>query len=404
MTDHDHYEELAALAAAGLLSDQKAAELYEHAKVCAECPKAEVEFSEIVRHGMPLTIGPVREFVDRMKTKPDQGVRIRFLERARQEGIEFSPEVQKASPQRARLGFAVAAAATATAIILLASYGPAVYRHAISQQSGQARQRIDQLQSQNVALAANVSQLNESLAAQQREIESLRTQLGTATRAADSLRHDNEQARGEAQGSSSRNVQLADELANSEKRLADARSEVAHINQLRTGDEASLLAQQVRIAELSDQLRIASATLDLERQLTGAGKDIRELLTARQLHVIDVRDTDVNGKPSKAFGRIFVTEGKSLTFYAFDLNEDQVINAKQRFEVWGSQQGKKSSQRLGFLYADNKADRRWALKVNDPGLIKEIDSVFVTLEPFTGGQTPSGQPMLYAYLGRPNHP
>jgi len=135
-------------------------------------------------------------------------------------------------------------------------------------------------------------------------------------------------------------VQLADELANRENQLATERSEIERINQLRAYDEASLVAQQVRIAEFSDQLRIAGATLDLERQLAAAGKDIRELLTARQLHVIDVRDTDANGKPSKAFGRIFVTEGKSLTFYAFDLNDDRVIEAKHRFEVWGTQSAK----------------------------------------------------------------
>jgi hypothetical protein len=161
----------------------------------------------------------------------------------------------------------------------------------------------------------------------------------------------------------------------------------------------------VRIAELSDQLRIASATLDLERQLTAAGKDIRELLVARQLHVIDVRDTDANGNPSKAFGRIFVTEGKSLTFYAFDLNEDRAIDAKHRFEVWGSQQAKGSpSHNLGFLYVDDKSQRRWALKVNDPQLVKEIDSVFVTVEPAAGAPKPGGQALLYAYLGQPNHP
>ena len=39
-------------------------------------------------------------------------------------------------------------------------------------------------------------------------------------------------------------------------------------------------------------------------------------MAARQLHVIDVRDTDPNGEPANAFGRVFLTEGKSLTFYA----------------------------------------------------------------------------------------
>ena len=56
------------------------------------------------------------------------------------------------------------------------------------------------------------------------------------------------------------------------------------------------MEQQARIAELLDKLRIASATLDLERQLAAKGRDTREPMVARQLHVVDVRDTDSNGK------------------------------------------------------------------------------------------------------------
>jgi hypothetical protein len=74
------------------------------------------------------------------------------------------------------------------------------------------------------------------------------------------------------------------------------KDEAARINQLRANDETSLVEQQARIAELSDKLRIASATLDPERQLAAKGKDIRELMAARQLQVVDVRDTDSNGK------------------------------------------------------------------------------------------------------------
>jgi len=40
------------------------------------------------------------------------------------------------------------------------------------------------------------------------------------------------------------------------------------------------------------------------------------------------------------------------------------------------------------------------LKVENPELVQQINSVFVTLEPAVGGKQPSGQKMLYAYLGR----
>jgi hypothetical protein len=229
-------------------------------------------------------------------------------------------------------------------------------------------------------------------------------QLGSAAKTAEALRQENLQEHSDAQRTSSQVVQFPAELANRDKQLEDARAEIQRINQLRATDEASLAAQQDRIAQISDQLRIASATLDEERQLAAAGKDIRELLTARQLHVIDVRDTDENGKPSKAFGRIFVSEGKSLTFYAFDLNEGRVVSAKYNFEVWGTRQVKGSpARKLGLLYEDDKAQRRWQLKLNDPQVMQELDSVFVTLETTKAAAAPSGQAMLFASLGQPNH-
>jgi hypothetical protein len=121
--------------------------------------------------------------------------------------------------------------------------------------------------------------------------------------------------------------------------------------------------------------------------------------------VVDVRDADSSGKASKAFGRVFLTEGKSLIFYAFDLNENRVANAKHNFQVWGQKEGKASSTHsLGFLYVDDKAAKRWALKVQNPELVKEIDTVFVTVEPAGGATKPSGQHMLYAYFGEANHP
>jgi hypothetical protein len=229
--------------------------------------------------------------------------------------------------------------------------------------------------------------------------------LGNVTATAESLRRNSEQTRAQAERSSSQNAQLLDESRDQEKMLAEARDDAARSSQLRINDEATLVEQQTRITELSNKLRIASATLDMERQLAASGKGIAELMAARQLHVIDVRDTDPNGNHSQAFGRLFLAEGRSLTFYAFDLDEERVANAKRGFQVWAvSQAGKDSTRSLGLLHVDAKAPGRWVLHVDNPDLVKEVSSVFVTSEPANGGKQPSGQKMLYAYLGQSNHP
>jgi hypothetical protein len=404
MIDHNHYEELAALAAGGLLSEAEWIELSEHTKTCPDCLRAETELSELVRSGLPLTVGSVREFINTLMTRSDSSMRSRFLRRARVEGIVFSSDAERSARKPSwRVVLSVAAAtAFATAFIAVALYG--VYWHSASREPLQAQQQVDQLRQENAALTASVSQLNESLAAGQREVENLRAQLGNASANVENLRRNSEQARGEAERSSSRNAQLLDEARNQEKLLADAKDEATRINQLRLNDEASLVEEEARVSELSDRLRVASATLDMERQLAAAGKDIRELMASRQLHVIDVHDTDPNGNTNKAFGRVFLTEGKSLTFYAFDLNQDRALNAKHTFQVWAVPEDRKNNLRsLGVLRVDAKAQGRWVLKVDNSELLKELNSVFVTLEPGAGSKQPRGQKMLFAYLGQPNH-
>lgn len=273
-----------------------------------------------------------------------------------------------------------------------------------SRESIQAKQQAEQLKRENSELTLNISQLNTSLSADQREIQNLRAQMGNATAAAENLRRSSEQASGDAARSSSQNVQLLDESRKQEKLLAEARDDAARISQLRVNDEAALAQEQLHIADLTNRLRVANATIDLERQLAAQGKDVRELMASRQLHVIDVHDTDPNGNPGKAFGRVFLTEGKSLTFYGFDLNEDGVLDAKTSFQVWAVPEGNKNSSRiLGILRQDAKAQGRWVLNVENPELVKDINSVFVTVEPVAGGKQPSGQKMLYAYLGEANH-
>lgn len=405
--EHERYEVLCALAAGGLLEGPEFADFKSHLKECSDCRSASEEFSRLLTRELPQAQGIFRQKLDEKRAKPLDDSRQRFLRRARAEGVDFSSEIE--TPRSGLWYFRpVTILAPLAALIVVAASLTVYHFRETPDRAGSkvtAAQQIAELKRQNSALAANLSQLNESLATGQREIQNLRAQLANVGTTAENLRRQGEQARGEAERSSSRNAQLLDESRNQEKLLAQARDEAARSSQLRISNEASLVEQQTRITELSNKLRIASATLDMERQLVASGKDFPELMAARQLHVIDVRDTDANGNRSKAFGRVFLTEGKSLTFYAFDLNEDRVVNAKRGFQVWAVPEGGKNLARsLGLLHMDGKAAGRWVLKVESPELVKEISSVFVTVEPAAGGKQPSGQKMLYAYLGQANHP
>jgi hypothetical protein len=412
MSDHSQYEELAALAAGGHLSDEELRDFQRHAETCADCRNAVSQFGELVHFGLPPVQSRVRKSIRMITSRPNPGATQRFIRRASAEGIQFSPNIQKLKPAHGfHPGFAVAAGVLAgLLLVFLAGRFPG--RGLIQgdkQIAAQAQQRLEKLTSQNSVLDSTVSRLEGTLAKQQHEMEGLHAELATQSAAVISAQHDNEQALSAAAQSASRDAESLQQAEAHqkvlEKQLADAGTELARLNQARASDQAELVAQQVQVNELSQQLRTATTNIDMERQLASAGKDVRDLMGARQLHVVDVRDTDPNGKAGKAFGRVFLTEGKSLIFYAFDLTDAKKMNAKQTFQVWGQQEGKTSSPRsLGFLYVDDKAQRRWALKTDDQAAVKEIDSVFVTIEPEGGAKKPSSQRLLYAYLGEANHP
>jgi anti-sigma factor RsiW len=399
MSDHSHYEELAALAAGGHLGDEELTELRKHAETCAECENAMAEFREVVRFGLPLAQSPFRRSINMITNRPDPGARERFIRRASLEGIAFSPEVRRLTASRSPgLTFAPAGAGALAAIII----GVLLISHHL----GAPSRRLGQLPQQNSTLEATISRLEKANAEQQRETEGLRAQVAKLTAAASN--HDNDRTpEGTTQVASSGAPEETEAQRQAEEKLLDdTRTELAELKKARAFDQASIVEEQIRINDLSDQLKTAkTTTTNLQRQLAMAGGDAPNLMGARQLHVVDVRDDGPDGKPGKPFGRIFFTEGKSLVFYGFDLNDPAKNGSKKTYQVWGQQEGKPGSVRsLGFLNVDSKAQQRWVLKTNDVASFREIDSLFVTVEPQGGAKTPSGQRLLFASLGEANHP
>lgn len=400
MIDHSHYEELAALAAGGHLGDQDLMDVQRHAETCAECKNALAEFHEVVRFGLPLAQSPFRRSLNMIASRPDPGARERFIRRASLEGITFSPEVRAstASP-RPRFIFAAASAGAAAAIVAGVLF--------ISHHRDMPSRQLSQISQESSTTEATISRLEQTNADLQRETERLRQQVVTLTADASNSPRVNDRKPANTAPLASGSAGSLDESENQRKEqaklLEDTRAELAELKKARASDQASIVADQVRINELSDQLRTAKVNANLQRQL--ATGDVPNLMGARQLHVVDVRDSGPNGKPGKAFGRIFLTEGKSLVFYAFDLNDPTKNGSKKTYQVWGQTEGRAGSVRsLGFLNVDNKAQQRWVLKSNDTATFKEINSLFVTVEPQGGAKTPSGQRLLFAYLGEANHP
>jgi hypothetical protein len=102
---------------------------------------------------------------------------------------------------------------------------------------------------------------------------------------------------------------------------------------------------------------------------------------------------------------VFYTKGKSLIFYAYDLDQQTEVKSST-FQAWGRRgSDRQQALNLGVFYEDSALRKRWVLRFNDPKTLAQIDSVFVTIEPHGGSHKPTGKSLLFAYLRiDPNHP
>ena len=170
------------------------------------------------------------------------------------------------------------------------------------------------------------------------------------------------------------------------------------------GVHAAALEQ--RVNQLTESALESDQEAARERELLDRDRDIRELMGARDLYIAEVFDVAKTGDTQKPFGRVFYTSGKSLIFYAYDLDQQPGIERASTFQAWGRRgPDRQQAVSLGILYQDSANKKRWILKADNRKTLAQIDAVFVTVEPNGGSSHPSGKPLLFAYLRiQPNHP
>jgi len=200
---------------------------------------------------------------------------------------------------------------------------------------------------------------------------------------------------------------LTTELQTTRASQAKAEEALQQLKSERESDQAAMQTQNREIRSLNEKLQEQMSQKERDRDVLEAELRLRELVGARNLHIVDVYDTDSNGKTKKGVGRVFYTQGRSLVFYAYDLSTSRSETGKYAYYVWGHREGNDESVRnLGSLNPDDVSQKRWMLKVNDGKALSDIDRVFVTLE--QNGRVdlrPHGKKLLSAYLGSPaNHP
>ena len=308
----------------------------------------------------------------------------------------------------------------AATILLALALGIAAYRSGVKQGTEIAQKGASSAKESENSLEAQVSdaayervQLEAKLARSDKTIRDLERQLAAQVKAVNALKSAPPKAvprveRHEENRQAARTL----ELLAAQAKLAELQKAVETASAERDDSARQAAVLDRRVNELTQLVRAQEQALeerDAEmakgQELLEHDRDIRELMGARELYMADVHD--VSGKGTdQTYGRVFYTKGKSLIFYAFDLDAQPGLRDARSFQAWGRKgPDKEQARSLGIFYEDNASKKRWVLKADDPKTLADIDAVFVTVEPHGGSQHPSGKQLLFAYLRvSPNHP
>jgi hypothetical protein len=428
---HEEFLELCALAASGSLGEAEGRKLREHLVACSECREAMKEFDMVVDEVIPelapeLTGEPAFD-PSFSQEKAEASFRKRLTEEKERErnGVEANSSVaapvmaQRGSFRRhfERYDLWLPMAASA---LLCATLGILSYRTGRNHGIEWAR-----LEERNSPTAQTFSV--DAHAAAQPNAKLQDTELAPRDRALADLRREITQKSGELErlkalanaqqlalrtsaddkhGVTEERDRLLRQVSVEGATLRETQERLKHLEREQSEYVIHTASLETRIAELSNSLNERERLTAEQQDLLAKDRDIRELIGARDLYITEIFDVARNGDTRKAAGRVFFTKGKSLIFYAYDLNESPGVKDASTFEAWG-QRGSdwRQASKLGIFYEDNASKKRWVVKSNDRRTLDQIDAVFITVEPNGGSERPTGKPLLFAYLKvAANHP
>ena len=430
---HDEFLELCAVSTSGQLSEEDQRRLQEHLAVCSSCRDALQQYEAIIRHAIPAM--GAEETPEHLEAGGDwsekQAESTLFARIARDEGgggierIGPIPPHRETSSRRVLAPESAAAwrsvwALYAAGILLFIALGFCAYEVGIRRGTHVANVTAaphtqDQISlEEKLSDASHEAEVAHSQVGQRdKAIGDLHRQLEQQSAKIDQMKAAQEQSDAALHTAEAGREELIQKRIDSEQKFTAAQSSAQALQkkldltaEQSSQDAKRAAASDAKVNELTNLLRQRDATVDQQQELLAHDRDIRELMGARDLYVAEVYDVARTGATQKPYGRVFYTKGKSLIFYAYDLDQQTVAKNVNTFQVWGRRgPDREPPFPLGIFYEDNASKKRWVLKLDDPKLLAQIDAVFVTIEPNGGSRKPSGKPLLFAYLRvDPNHP
>jgi hypothetical protein len=439
MRRHEEFLELCAAATADELSADEQAKLNAHLDACPECRQAMGHFEFAATMGVAVL---AEEFAPNEGNDPDGSWSVDRSEKAffkrlnneqRQESSKIS--LDEADPAKTGQRFTYRPSQIlwqelwmpfAAAVLLALALGMAANRTGMKRVTDVARAIPVPAKGSEGSLEEQVSdrghehaQLMAKLAENARVIGDLKRQLSVQMKVVNTLRategataHSSASAYRTAQTPSDAGTRREEELAAAQGKLEGLQKTMDAVTAQREEVTMRAAALEAKVGELTRLVRDRQQALDQKeselakrQELLEHDRDIRELMGARDLYIAEVYDVSRTGT-DKTYGRVFYTKGKSLIFYAYDLDAQPGLGNMNSFQAWGRRvTDRQRVLNLGIFYEDNASKKRWVLKAEDRETLEDLDAVFVTVEPNGGSRHPSGKQLLFAYLRlNPNHP
>ena len=438
MEPHDEFLELCAVSTSGELSEQEKRKLEAHLAGCAECRQALREFAAAVDVGVPFLVSRLSDVPSAASAKPLTGDPTKAERSAPPDAAPSLPHRSKdatVAPGVMERGFAFAQRdghrhtnvnwnyvwlPFAACILLTAALGIYSYR------MGRSRS-VEVTQKTSAEADAQIEALEQQISDAGHERENLRSQLTQRDKVISELRHETQMQsasldemkgaqanlerstqndKAEMQQSAQDRGALLQKLDAAQVSLHATQAQLDALQRERGEEQARAESLTAQVNDLHAQLRDREQTLSKQEDLLAHDRDVRELMGARELRIAELYSVARDGVTQKPYGRVFYTEGKSLIFYAYDLDQQAGPKNVRTFQAWG-QRGpdRREALNLGIFYEDNAAKKRWIVKCDDPKTLDQIHAVFVTVEPKGGSGKPTGTPLLFTDLEiEPNHP
>jgi hypothetical protein len=428
---HNEFLELCAVSTSGQLTEQEQKKLQEHLAVCESCREILKQYESVVDQAIPAFVAKeawngLDAGQDWSEDQQRQAEQVLFKRLDRESKRSTSTNAvstisRRLPPFSSESTWRHVWMLYAAGILLFVSLSFYAYRAGVHRgidtskvtppspnaqsQSTLAAQSSDAGHERQI-IRTQIEQRDKTIGDLRQQLAQRMAEINTQKAAQDRLENDLRASGAGKHDLDEQCAELAQKLDAALSASQGLQQKLDSLAQQSAQDIARAKTLDAKVDDLNRLLRDREVALDQKDELLAHDRDIRDLMSARDLYIAEVYDVARTGETQKAYGRVFYTRGKSLIFYAYDLDQQTATKTANAFQAWGRRgPDQQKALNLGVFYEDNASKKRWILKCDDPKTLAQIDGVFVTVEPDGGSQKPSGKSLLFAYLrADPNHP